>query len=142
MLASTRTSVYWLSACFVYSLPCLRLCACIGVCTHINVCPARAGMACPWLNAASCRCCLSSYPAHPFKPSLAPPSCLTVVRRQFRGGYRISPRGGRSLTDWCLNAVEKCILNGETPPQRWAPAPAPTPWIRAWSSAAYDGITL
>ena len=24
----------------------------------------------------------------------------------FRGGYRISPRGGRPVMDWCLNAIE------------------------------------
>ena len=23
-----------------------------------------------------------------------------------RGGYRISPRGGRPMTDWCLNAID------------------------------------
>ena len=23
-----------------------------------------------------------------------------------RGGYRISPRGGRPVMDWCLNAIE------------------------------------
>ena len=22
--------------------------------------------------------------------------------------------------DWCLNAIEECILNGETPPHGWA----------------------
>ena len=29
-----------------------------------------------------------------------------------RGGYRMFPRGGRPVMDWCLNAIEWCILNG------------------------------
>ena len=48
-----------------------------------------------------------------------------------RGEYRISPRGGRPVINWCLNAIEWCIMNNETPFQGWAPAPAPIPWIRA-----------
>ena len=35
------------------------------------------------------------------------------------------------MTDWCWNAVECWILNGETPSQGWAPALTPLPWIRA-----------
>ena len=27
-------------------------------------------------------------------------------KTRYRGGYRISPRGGRPVTDWCLNAME------------------------------------
>ena len=48
------------------------------------------------------------------------------------GGSRIYPKGGRPVMDWCLNAIGQFILNGKTPPQEWARAPAPTPWIRAW----------
>ena len=43
-----------------------------------------------------------------------------------RGGYRISLRGGHPVMEWCLNAVEWCILNGASPSQRWVRAPAPT----------------
>ena len=43
------------------------------------------------------------------------------------GGCRISPRRGRPVMDWCINAIESCIFNGETPPQEWAPAPERPP---------------
>ena len=53
-----------------------------------------------------------------------------------RDEHRISPSGGRPVMDWCLNAIEKCILNGETPPQGLTRAPAPTPGIPAWFEGA------
>ena len=31
----------------------------------------------------------------------------TYPRSATRGGYRISPRGGRSVMDWCLNSVAR-----------------------------------
>ena len=57
--------------------------------------------------------------------------CIELKRSSPRGGYRISPRGGRLVMNWCLNAIEWYIFNGESPSQGWAPAPAPIPWIRA-----------
>ena len=60
---------------------------------------------------------------------------LIAIHHTFvRGGYRISPRGGRPVMDWCLNTFEWYILNGAPPSQGLAPTSAPTPWVRAYLS--------
>ena len=38
--------------------------------------------------------------------SQAPDLCNCRGISMLRGGYRVSPRGGRPVIDWCLNAIE------------------------------------
>ena len=56
-----------------------------------------------------------------------------------RGGCKISLRGGLPVMNWCLNAIEWCILNRASPSQ-WAPASTPTHLIRACPLCLADEI--
>ena len=82
----------------------------------------------PWPSglARSLRSC-----TNPFQPFGRPSRCE----------YKISPRVGRPVMDWCFNVIEWCILNGYSPSQGGRPSqrlpPGSAPAVSArfpWSN--------